>query len=263
MDSGGDVFRNYAAVYDSLYRDKDYPAECDFLERVFDRFACNPVRRIMDFGCGTGGHALVLADRGYRIHGIDRSPEMVTIAREKAGHRQTDNPVTFDLGDIQSLRVEGVFDAVISMFAVMGYQTENDAVFRTLCNARRHLAPGGLLVFDFWYGPAVLTQHPEPRQQTMIRNNQCIVRNVTPEWDKNHDVVTVHYELTITGAGNPTEIVEAIRESHRMRYFFKPEMAFMLSRAGFQLIHPCAFPHLDEGVSDRTWNAAMVARAEA
>ena len=46
-------------------------------------YNCKP-ERILDLGCGTGGHALVLARRGYRITGVDRSASMLEIARRKA-----------------------------------------------------------------------------------------------------------------------------------------------------------------------------------
>lgn len=49
-----DVFKDYATSYDSLYQDKDYEAECDFLEGIFREFNV-PVKTILDLGCGTGG----------------------------------------------------------------------------------------------------------------------------------------------------------------------------------------------------------------
>ena len=54
------VFDRYARFYDVLYRDKDYAAECRYLERIFDRHSPRRVRSVLDLGCGTGGHALFL-----------------------------------------------------------------------------------------------------------------------------------------------------------------------------------------------------------
>src|SRR5207248_11417549 len=64
----------YAEAYDTLYRDKDYSAECDAIEHVFRLYGIGPVRRVLDLGCGTGGHAVPLAERGYEVVGVDRSP---------------------------------------------------------------------------------------------------------------------------------------------------------------------------------------------
>ena len=73
--------RDYAAAYDDLYQDKDYVAECDLIERVFETYGQGPTRRVLDLGCGTGGHAVILAKRGYDVVGVDRSPEMLERAR--------------------------------------------------------------------------------------------------------------------------------------------------------------------------------------
>jgi predicted TPR repeat methyltransferase len=55
------VFGNYARFYDNLYSDKDYAAECRYLEKLFRRHSGRGVRSILDLGCGTGNHDLPLA----------------------------------------------------------------------------------------------------------------------------------------------------------------------------------------------------------
>ena len=74
----------YAEHYDLFYQHKDYEAGCSFVEAIFQRFAGQPVRSILDLGCGTGGHALRLAQRGYAVTGVDRSAAMLAEARHEA-----------------------------------------------------------------------------------------------------------------------------------------------------------------------------------
>ena len=153
MTLGSSVFgRDYAAAYDDLYHDKDYQAECDVISQVFDTYAAGTVRRVLDLGCGTGGHAVILASRGYEVVGVDRSPEMLDRARAR------DSSASFELGEITSFNFGQTFDAVLMMFAVLGYQARNADVQAALATVRRHLTPGGLFFCDFWYGPAVLAQ---------------------------------------------------------------------------------------------------------
>ena len=57
----------YANVYDALYHDKDYSAECDMIEGILKRYGESPVRSILDLGCGTGNHAVPFAERGYDL----------------------------------------------------------------------------------------------------------------------------------------------------------------------------------------------------
>src|SRR5436309_14941631 len=47
--------------------------EVDFLVHCFRRFARRPVRRVLDIGCGTCPHLVRLAERGYRMVGLDPS----------------------------------------------------------------------------------------------------------------------------------------------------------------------------------------------
>jgi len=119
------VFNAYAAYYDPLYQDKDYEAECDFLEQVFVHYARAPIRTILDLGCGTGGHVLPLVQRGYEVIGVDRSEKMLSVAQAKvASTLEGSNIPTFQRGDIRNLDLGRTFDAVIAMFAVISYQTQ-------------------------------------------------------------------------------------------------------------------------------------------
>lgn len=145
----------YAGVYDWLYTDKDYAAERDLLEQLFWRHAAGKVGAILDLGCGTGGHAFPLLERGYQVVGVDRSEGMLSQAIRKlaALPPEASSGLEFLQGELQTLELDRSFDAVLMMFAVLGYQTTNAEVLAALDTARRHLTPGGLLIFDLWYGP--------------------------------------------------------------------------------------------------------------
>ena len=80
----------YAGTYDALYKDKDYLEECGLIDRLLKTYGDRPVRNILDLGCGTGNHALPLAQQGYEIVGVDRSNTMLDRARKKAADQQLD-----------------------------------------------------------------------------------------------------------------------------------------------------------------------------
>ena len=73
-----------AEIYDLIYQDKDYEKEIDFIEQIFHNYSSHPIKTILDGGCGTGGHALPLAKRGYQVSAIDLSEAMLKRARKKA-----------------------------------------------------------------------------------------------------------------------------------------------------------------------------------
>ena len=68
---------------------------------------------------------------------------------------------------IRTLNLNRRFDAVISLFHVMSYQTSNENLGKAVRTAARHLAPDGIFIFDFWYGPAVLAERPERREKEL------------------------------------------------------------------------------------------------
>jgi SAM-dependent methyltransferase len=248
----------YATVYDSLYRDKDYDGECDLLEKIFLSYSVGPVKRILDLGCGTGSHAIPLANRGFEVVGVDHSKDMLVQAREKVAGSQGGGFVDFMEGDIRAVDLRRRFDAAIMMFAVLGYQLNNGDVLSTLKTARRHLDENGLLIFDVWYGPAVLHQGVSPRIKEILTSHGKVVRFTSTELDTRRQVCTVHFQVWRLLENH---LVSESAEDHVMRYFFPQELAFFLEMSGFEPVFLGAFPEFDDKPQKTTWNVLQVARA--
>jgi SAM-dependent methyltransferase len=248
--------RTYAAAYDTIYREKDYDAECRLIEKIFLEQSRKPVRSVLDLGCGTGGHSLLLASRGFEVAGVDVSPHMLGEAKEKAlgGKGQ----VSFYLADIRDVHLDRSFDAALMMFAVLGYQLENADVHRALSSARRHLRPGGLLIADIWYGPAVLAQRPSDRVRVLPSPKGRVIRSSSGELETSRHLCHVHFHLwEIEG----DRLVAETEEDHAMRYFFPKEIPLFLEAAGFSLVRLGAFPDFGKDPDETTWTALLVARA--
>jgi len=240
----------YSDIYDIIYSDKDYEKECDFLEEIFSKFG-DKISSILDLGCGSGGHSIILSNRGYKIVGVDRSPYMVKKAREKAKKE-----CLFLEHDIRNFRMNREFDAVISMFAVASYQIENDDVISFFRTAFEHLRSGGLFTFDFWFGPAVLNEKPQVKIKEINHQNLKIVRITEPRLDILSNTVDVNFKVFIIDKNN--NIVEDFEEKHRMRFFFVKELVYMLENVGFS--EPKFFPFLDlqRNPNDSDWNVSCV-----
>jgi SAM-dependent methyltransferase len=178
----GDVFDAYAAYYDLLNRDKDYAAEAAYVDALL-RKQRPATLRLLELGCGTGAHAEELARLGYTVTGVDLSPEMVARARARQQGLPAEiaQRLEFLTGDAQTVRVGRVFDAVVSLFHVFSYQTSNAALQSVFQTSAAHLQRGGLLCFDYWYGPAVLTQRPEVRVRRMEDERYSVQRLAEPE----------------------------------------------------------------------------------
>jgi SAM-dependent methyltransferase len=250
------AFQSYARYYDLLYGTKDYERECDFLEEVFTRFSKRPVHSILDVGCGTGGHLIPLAGRGYEVAGLDLSASMLEIAETKL--REAGVSAALQQTDARSFDLKRTYDAVVSMFAAFGYITDNQGIASALSSVRRHLRPGGVFVMDFWYGPAVLQVRPETRVLRREDEGVLVLRTAVPQLNVAAHTNVTHYELL---ALRDSTLLDHIEEDHAMRFFFPQEICHYLEEAGLEFIALNPFLNLDQEMADDEWNAVVIGRA--
>lgn len=252
-----DAFKKYAEYYDIIYSDKDYQGEIDFIEEIFRKFSPKLVKTVLDGGCGTGGHVIPLAKRGYEVTGIDISEVMLANAREKA--RQANLSLALEVMNLRQFNLEQKFDAALCMFAVMGYITQTGDLLQALRNMRRHLEKGSLFIFDCWNGLAVLRTLPSVRVKIMESESKRVIRMVHPELDSFNHLCKNYYHLFILD-GNT--VIEEIEETHIMRYFFPQEIAHYLEETGFELLKISPFLDLDGKADENAWNITVIARAK-
>lgn len=228
-------FEKYSAFYDLLYRDKDYSGEAEYVARTVRAFSPR-ARTILELGSGTGRHGRLLAQMGYRVHGIERSPDMVSLARSQSDTVPSQNGGAFtcEVGDICKARVGRTFDVAISLFHVISYQTTNDALRAAFRVAAEHLEPAGLFVFDVWHGPAVLTQQPTVRIKEVADERYGVKRTSRPRLDTNRGTVNVVYDMECEDKASGA--VSRFSEEHLMRYLFPTEVEFLADAAGFRCV---------------------------
>src|SRR5687768_8139230 len=166
--------------------------------------------------------------------------------------------IEFSHGDARSVRLGRRFGAVVSLFHVMSYQTSNTDLTAAFATAAAHLEPGGVFVFDCWYGPAVLTERPSTVVKKLSDEAIDVKRVAEPQMHAEENVVDVNYAVTITD--RITGKVETLHETHRMRYLFTPEIAMMLEGAGMALVESREWM-TDRAPGFHTWSACFVGRS--
>jgi SAM-dependent methyltransferase len=228
------VFGQYSRYYDLLYRDKDYQGETDFVAHMLAPHIGGE-GAILELGCGTGKHAQLLAEKGYSVHGIDQSDEMLDVANGRIAQLPdvVAKRLYFARGDARNYETTQRFDAVISLFHVASYQITNDDLLAMVQTAATHLKPGGVFLFDYWYGPAVLTDRPVPRKKHMESDEIDVTRVATPTMYAERSVVDVDYQVTIRD--KQTGEVDILNEKHAMRYLFSPEIDLLARMCRLQV----------------------------
>jgi SAM-dependent methyltransferase len=241
------VFNAYSRYYDLLYRDKDYVAEAEYIAGLLERFGVSG-KRLLEFGSGTGKHGRLLAAHGYEVTGIERSAEMVAQAETASGF-------SCEQGDICTVQLGQTFDAVLSLFHVVSYQTTNDAVQAVFARAAEHLEADGLFVFDVWYSPAVYAQKPVVRVKRMADDELEITRIAEPALHSNENRVDVNYNIFARDIASGA--VETITETHPMRHYSLPELDLLAQMNGFAVLRTEEFL-TGNSPSEGTWSVCLV-----
>jgi glycine/sarcosine N-methyltransferase len=117
--------------------------EMPFLEETLKQ---HDARAILDCACGTGWHAIALAQRGYTVAGSDISSTMIARARENAAREGV--TILFAAAGFQELRATYPerFDAVLCLGNSLPHVLTDDAALDSLSSMRDCLRDGGVLI---------------------------------------------------------------------------------------------------------------------
>lgn len=223
-----DFYTRSARYYDLIYGGiVDYERECDLLEGAFVRYGHRKIRRVLDVGCGSGGHALVLAARGYDVRGVDRNEEFIAQARAKAGAQ---GGVRFEIGDMRDLPGKEVHDAVISMFGAFDHLPREDAP-AALGGFAERLVAGGLLLFEWWNVAGAIDGHQDWLERE--EGGLHLVRLGQSKVDAEHKVADITLKHLVF---RDDRLEETFTEREPLALYRTEEIRSLLEKAGLESV---------------------------
>ncbi len=140
-----DAYHALAQSYDRLTNDVDYGRIVDFYHAILEKEHIRP-RTVADLACGTGSVALLLAQKGYRVTGVDMSEEMLTVASQRA-QEQEKQPL-FVCQMLQELALPRGVDMAVCALDGLDYILDPDDCCQAIRQVYRALNPGGIFIFD-------------------------------------------------------------------------------------------------------------------
>lgn len=148
QESALDTYATSARYYDAAYAAIDLVDAPFYLE-----LAKQTGGPVLEMGCGTGRVLLPIARAGVEIHGLDQSPAMLDILREKLQREPEDvrRRVALHSGDMRTARLNRQFPLVIIPFRPLQHMHTVEDQIAALRTAAVHLNDQGRFVFDVFY----------------------------------------------------------------------------------------------------------------
>jgi len=253
---------NEVPLWDALSADYDrfvgwegrLAREMPFFEKLF---AEHGVRRVFDVACGTGHHAIALAERGYEVLGSDVSEGMVSRARQNAaaaGARVRFLQAGFgELGK----RVKERYDALLCLGNSLPSLLSEDALKDALADMAGALVPGGFLVVQNLNYDRVWPQRERfmPLQTYRQGNEEWLFFRFL---DYHQETLT--FNMVVFHKDGAAWSYRA--EATELRPIFKEDLERLLGQTGFSGVDSYGDYHLSPYQQDVSGDLIVVARKE-
>lgn len=239
------MFKKYATIYDYFNLDKNYDKEVNYLLKIIKRFKKKKVHKILDIGCGTGNHANLLAKKKFFVVGVDKSSDMINIARKKF------KKILFiNINKKLSLN----FDICYSFFHVVSYLKNNYQLNKLFDYASKKLDKNGLFIFDYWFKPGVLIDPPKEKIKYLNKHDKTYIRFTQFRHLKKLNIIKILFNFFIL---NKKEI-KSFREIHEMKYYDIKQLNFYLKKNNFIILKNYSW--LEFNLPKKNWYACIVAK---
>jgi SAM-dependent methyltransferase len=194
---------------------------------------------VLEVGCGTGRVLIPTAQAGVTITGLDLSPHMLAVCRErlKAKPKEVQSRVRLVKGDMRQFELAQTFQLVTLPFRPFQHLITVEEQLACLDCIRRHLSEGGKLILDIFnpklealvqtdFGKEMAEEleFSMPDGRRVIRRHSVVSRDVANQINY---VELVHYVTYPDGRK------ERLVQAFPMRYLFPFEAEHLLVRAGF------------------------------
>ena len=249
-----DIYRVLAPYYDAWNAELDYPAWALAIEEILSREFRGRVESVLDLACGTGSMTLALAERGFDMIGVDRSCEMLSVARDRAAELGLSDRILWLQQDMTDFELYGTVEAVVCCLDSINHLTKRDELYSCLRLVHNYLTPDGLFVFDLNSKSKFETLYGDASYVFEAPGVFCTWQNAYHPKSK-----LCHFDITLFEEGKDGRYVRYDeRQTERMYPLKSIEKA--LDACGFSLIGAYGSPKC-EPITEESERWYLVARA--
>lgn len=221
--------------YHLLYGKRDLNEAEEWIVKLLEFLKPGPEASFLDLACGKGRHALQIANQGFKVCGIDLSPESIKSASESANEH-----LEFHVHDMRMPFRESEFDYVLNLFTSFGYFDNQEDNLSVLKSIAIDLKPGGILVQDYFNAKKVKNEFKSHE----IKNIEGIEFDIQKHIENGMIYKTIKFE----------DASQEYRYCEQVSLFDLDDFKSMYKLAGFEILHTFGDYRLnpfDEISSDR------------
>ena len=205
----------------------------------FYREACAGAEAVLALGCGHGRVLRALAGAGVAVVGLDLDDGLLALAERLRDRLRPAAAGLIELvhGDMRGFDLGRTFDRVILPYGGLYCLTTPDERRRCLAAIRRHLAPGGQVLFDVYYADPVhddligggVTEDGPTKVATLRWRGRRWDVHERSRWDTAQQRVDVTYEHIPHGGGDP--VITGLTH----HYLLQRELLPLFANAGLRV----------------------------
>ncbi|MEM1535537.1 MAG: methyltransferase domain-containing protein [Candidatus Pacearchaeota archaeon] len=136
------IYKKFAEIYDKIMQEgfhRKYKQYYEFIIANAKRYGVS-LNRMLDIACGTGKLAEMFRKKGYDIEGIDKSKNMLEIARQRG--------IKCYEADMAHFNLNKKYNLILCVFDSLNYLTKPNQIRKCFSCVSKHLEKGGLFIFD-------------------------------------------------------------------------------------------------------------------
>ena len=172
----------WTAIYPFLFSETRFEAAEKHLDDILDLVGVDS-GSVLDLCCGPGRFAIPLAQRGFRVTAVDRSPFLLGDGQQRGAQRNLD--IEWVEKDMREFERPEAFDLVLNLNTSFGYFDARDEDVRVLRKIFASLKPGGRLVMDL-IGKEKLARIFQPTVSEKLEDGTLLVmrHEIFDEWSR-------------------------------------------------------------------------------
>lgn len=213
-------YTKLAKHYDKIYHYVDYEKQAKFLTQLIRQYNSSSNKKVLDVACGTGTHAYLIQKDSYEAWGLDISPDILSIARQKYPN------VNFLEGNMQTFKLNEKFGTIIIFFNSILYNKNKREMTIALGNFYNHLDKNGILIFDT-VNKSVGINSKKGEYKYKEKDLKIVFQ---PQWvfNQKKNIIDLKIDFIING--------QKIHDHHAMGAFSFQEQKQLAQDAGFEVL---------------------------